>query len=269
MESPSVLADRSDRAVQRLVDLVRPSRGTPRTVLLEDVEPIVQALASGVRVVEAYVLEGLAVPDELARAVADVDVPLRALSREMAAVVFTHDKQPKVFAVAEVPPPVSLDALTGRPGDVVLLDGVRIAGNVGAIVRTAYALGASGVVLVDSELTTIADRRLIRASRSYVFALPVVLATRDEAAEWLRGAGRRVASLDLDGTLGLDDLRAVDEPMVLVFGAERTGASDALSELADDTVTIPMVPGAESLNVSVSVGIALGARDAVRRTHRG
>ncbi|MGI5507469.1 TrmH family RNA methyltransferase [Lentzea sp. CA-135723] len=49
---------------------------------------------------------------------------------------------------------------------------MKIVGNIGAIVRTSLALGASGIILVDSDITSIADRRLQRASRGYVFSFP-------------------------------------------------------------------------------------------------
>ena len=185
--------------------------------------------------------------------------------------LFKGEKRPKTFGVARVPRPHRLADLASATGDVVVLDGVKIVGNIGAIVRTAFALGAGGILLVDSDLTTVADRRLVRASRAYVFSLPVVLAGHDEALAFLREQQLPLVALDIEGDGPMSDLQDVDGRIALVFGSEKRGSSGELEKLATRTVSIPMNPAAESLNVSVSVGITLyerarrGAREAGAR----
>ncbi|WP_328823424.1 TrmH family RNA methyltransferase [Metallococcus carri] len=258
-----VITDRGEPAIQRLVDLARSSRGTAKRMFLEDPEPLLQAIAAGVEFVEVYGVAGTPVPGEVLAAATAAGIPLRLIDPALAGDIFKVEKKPKVFGVAVPPAPARLHDLAGLPGDIVVLDGVRIVGNIGAIVRTSVALGAAGIVLLDSELTTIADRRLLRASRGYVFSLPVVLA-RPAQAEGFFAEHKdiRLVNFDAHGDVELAELGGVRERLALMFGSEKTGASASLARLVRSTVSIPMNPAVESLNVSVSVGIALQQRAA-------
>lgn len=260
MPDLDIIDNERDPAVGRLRDLLRPSRGSIRTVLLEDEEPITQALTAGVELVELYLLESAPLPAALVEQCRAAGVPVRVMTVEVGNQLFKGDRKPKVFAIARVPAPARFDEIVRRPGDVVVLDGVKIVGNIGAIVRTCFAMGAAGIVLVDSDLTSIADRRLLRASRGYVFSLPIVLAGREDAVSALRGAGLRLVILDAEGDVALPDLALEPDRLALVFGGEKRGPNDALIGMARSVVTIPMAMPAESLNVSVSVGIVLHER---------
>lgn len=256
-----VISSRSDPEVQRIDDLVRRPKAATRTILVEDPEPVAHALDAGLEVLGVYAAEGVELDDALVEAAARRDVPVRRLATPLVNDLFRGDRKPHVLAVARPPKRARMDDLQDRPGDVVVLDGVRIVGNVGAVVRTAFALGAAGVVLVDSDLEHVADRRVVRASRGYVFSLPVVLATREEAVEGLRALRLKPVAFDAQGEASPADLGGLGPRVALVFGSEKRGASDALTADAT-TVAIPMRAGAESLNVSVAVGVALGARAA-------
>jgi tRNA G18 (ribose-2'-O)-methylase SpoU len=260
MPSLDVITDRSDPAVQRIIDVTKPSRSVVRTALIEDAEPLVQCIRAGLDFTEVYGLETHPVPSELLAACQERNIPIRLIGASIVNQLFKTDKRPKTFGIARVPKPWRFADLAQTTGDVIVLDGVKIVGNIGAIVRTSYALGAGGIVLVDSDLVSIADRRLVRASRGYVFSLPVVLASREEAIGHFRESNMRLISFDADGELTVDDLRGVNERAALLFGSEKTGASSEFEGVSVSTVSIPMNPAAESLNVSVSAGIALHER---------
>ncbi|WP_215542051.1 NshR/TsnR family 23S rRNA methyltransferase [Amycolatopsis sp. CA-230715] len=260
MTSPDLITERSDPAVQRIIDVTKHSRSVVKTALIEDVEPLLQAIRAGLEFTEVYGLETTSLPEELLAACAERGIGVRLLATTIANQVFKTEKKPKAFGIAKVPRPRKLADLNGTTGDLILLDGVKIVGNIGAIVRTSFALGAAGIVLVDSDLTTIADRRLIRASRGYVFSLPIVLASREEALAHIRESGARLVLFDTGGALTVADLGTAEERLVLAFGSEKTGASGEFAGISADAVSIPMNPLAESLNVSVSAGIALHAR---------
>ncbi|MGX8277621.1 MULTISPECIES: NshR/TsnR family 23S rRNA methyltransferase [Streptomyces] len=260
MSSLDLITERSDPAVQRIIDVTKHSRAVVKTVLIEDIEPLLQSIRAGVGFIEIYGLDTVTLPDELLDLCARRDIPVRLLAAPVANQVFKTEKKPKVFGLARVPKPTRLADLSATTGDLILLDGVKIVGNIGAIVRTSFALGASGIVLVDSDLGTIADRRLIRASRGYVFSLPIVLASRDEALKYVQDNGVRPVVFEAGGELTVGDLDGMDERLVLMFGSERTGPSGVFAHTAATSVSIPMNPAAESLNVSVSAGIALNAR---------
>ena len=254
-----VISSRSDPQVQRIDDLVRRPRAATKTLLVEDPEPLTHALGAGLEVLGVYALEGADVGPELGAAARTRGVAIQEVAPAVWNELFRGERKPDVVGVARTPRPSGLADLAGRPGDVVVLDGVRIVGNVGAAVRTAYALGAAGVVLVDSDLAHPLDRRVVRASRGYVFSLPVVLATREEAAAGLRELDVPLVAFEASGELGTGDLAGLGERLALVFGSEKRGASTELTADAQK-VAIPMRTAADSLNVSVAVGIALGAR---------
>jgi tRNA G18 (ribose-2'-O)-methylase SpoU len=254
-----VISSRSDPAVQRIADLVKPSRSV-KSILIEDVEPLVECLRAGLEFAEVYGIDTAPVPEELQAACVERGVPIRLIETAIVNQVFKTDRRAKLFGIARVPRPSRFEDVASLAGDLVVLDGVKIVGNIGAIVRTSFALGAAGIVLVDSDLPTIADRRLVRASRGYVFSLPIVLASRDQAVAHFQSSGTRVMSLEVDGELGLADLSGLDERIALMFGGEKRGTSKGFEDIAGGSVSIPINPLAESLNVSVAVGIALQPR---------
>ncbi|MET8243295.1 NshR/TsnR family 23S rRNA methyltransferase [Streptomyces sp. NPDC005202] len=260
MTSLDVITGRSDPAVQRIIDVTKHSRSVVRTALIEDTEPLLQCIRAGLDFIEVYGIETSPMPSELLAACQQQNIPVRLIESSIVNQVFKTDKRPKTFGIARVPKPCGFDDLAGTTGDLIVLDGVKIVGNIGAIVRTSFALGAGGIVLVDSDLVSIADRRLVRASRGYVFSLPIVLASRAEAIDYFRDSGMRLMAFDADGDLTVGDLRSVDERLALLFGSEKTGTSSDFEGISAGTVSIPINPAAESLNVSVSAGIALHER---------
>lgn len=242
---------------RRVADVLRSRSATPRVFVIDDEENIVRAVRCGVRLDSLYVTGSMAAaPASILAAVAHA-VPCRVLSESVAGNLFGAERRSRVFALAHRPPQPRLRDLSARRGDVVVLDGVRLVGNIGAITRTACALGAAGVVLVDSGLTTVLDRRLIRASRGLVFAIPVVLASRDEFCDYARRAELALATLSAQATEPLSSIRAAPGRLALVMGGERPGVSDELDALASVRYSIPMTSDVESLNVSVAAGIAL------------
>ncbi|GGO30729.1 23S rRNA methyltransferase [Microbispora rosea subsp. aerata] len=231
-----------------------------RTALIEDTEPLMECIRAGLDFIEVYGIESTPMPAELLTACQRRDIPVRLIETSIVNALFKTDKRPKTFGIARVPRPWRFKDLAGTTGDLVVLDGVKIVGNIGAIVRTSYALGVAGMVLVDSDLVSIADRRLIRASRGYVFSLPIILASRAEATDYFRDSGIRVMAFDADGDLDVGEICDVEERLALLFGSEKFGTSSDFEGISASTVSIPINTAAESLNVSVSVGIALHRR---------
>lgn len=260
MSDPEVIEEKSDPAVQRIIDVTKHSRSVVKTALIEDPEPLLQCIRAGLDFIEVYGIETTPLPEEVLAACRERGIPVRLIGSSIVSHVFKAEKKPKAFGIVRVPKPSRFSDLAGATGDVIVLDGVKIVGNIGAIVRTSFALGAAGIVLVDSDLVSVADRRLVRASRGYVFSLPIVLATREQAIGHFRDSAMRTVVFDSGGDLGVGDLRDADERLALVFGSEKTGTSGDFAALATGTVSIPMNPDAESLNVSVSAGITLYER---------
>ncbi|MCK1820862.1 NshR family nosiheptide/thiostrepton resistance 23S rRNA methyltransferase [Streptomyces sp. XM83C] len=263
MTELDTITNASDPAVQRIIDVTKHSRASVKTTLIEDTEPLMECIRAGVQFIEVYGSSSTGVDPELLDLCRQREIPVRLIDVSIVNQIFKAERKAKTFGIARVPRPARLADIAARGGDVVVLDGVKIVGNIGAIVRTSLALGAAGIVLVDSDLTTIADRRLLRASRGYVFSLPVVLADREEAVSFLRDDDIALMVLDADGDLGVKDLGdRPEDRLALVFGSEKGGPSGLFRKAAAATVSIPMLSSTESLNVSVSVGITLHERAA-------
>ncbi|EWS82728.1 TrmH family RNA methyltransferase [Brachybacterium phenoliresistens] len=140
--------------------------------------------------------------------------------------------------------------------------------NVGAIFRSAAALGVDAV-LVTPRCADPLYRRAIRVSMGTVFQVPW---TRIDP--WpggiaaLQEAGYVVAGMTLgEGSIALDELVAeCPEKLALVFGTEGHGLTPAADRLLDRRVTIPMMHGVDSLNVAASSAVAFYATRAQPRT---
>ncbi len=144
---------------------------------------------------------------------------------------------------------------------VAVLEGVVDHTNVGAVFRSAAALGVD-VVLVSPECADPLYRRSVRVSMGTVFQVPW---TRLEAwpggLDLLRTAGFTVAALALaDDAVALDDLAAAPpERLALVLGTEGDGLSRRAVAAADVVVRIPMAGGVDSLNVAAASAVAFWA----------
>ncbi|QBK31592.1 tRNA (cytidine(34)-2'-O)-methyltransferase [Roseitalea porphyridii] len=139
-----------------------------------------------------------------------------------------------------------------------------IAGNTGSILRTAACLGFV-VHLIGPAGFDASDRALRRAGMDYL-AMAALTRHDDWAAfeAWRRDQDLRLALLTTKGATPHTD-HAFAPGEVLLFGSESAGVPGHVHETADARLTIPMMPGARSLNLAVSVGIV--AAEALRQ-HR-
>lgn len=260
--SNEVLDDRSAPAAQRIADLAKMGAAPGKSVLIEDEEPLLNAIRAGVKFDAVYVLDSVDVPEAVEQACRKHGFTLQVMSAQLATRLFKSDKRPDIFGVARMPRPVRPERFQNQERDILILDGVRIVGNIGAIVRSALAFGAGGIILVDSGLKSIADRRLIRASRGYVFSLPVAIMTWEQVSQLIDATSLPTVVLDAHGEADLAQLSQRAEPLAFVLGAETVGPSEQASRAASLTISIPMNSAVESLNVSVTAGVLLHARSA-------
>jgi TrmH family RNA methyltransferase len=175
------------------------------------------------------------------------------VSERVFAGLATTEHSQGVLAVVE-PPRWSLEAV--RPGSrapVLVLDGVQDPGNVGTLVRTAFALGAAGVLALPgtAELT---NPKTLRATMGACFRLPFVLLEEAELREWARSLHVRVLLAAAGAPPPTPGSTAA---LALVVGNEASGIRASLEDWADGRVGIQLRPEAESLNVAVAAGILL------------
>ena len=145
------------------------------------------------------------------------------------------------------------DLLEPSPALVIAAMDVQDPGNAGAIVRSAEAGGATGVMLAGAS----ADPwqwKALRASMGSTFRLPVIRDAESLPIERLKHAGLKVIATVPRGGVAMErvDLTA---GCAIVLGAEGSGLDDALLSAADEQLTIPMRPSVESLNVAVAAAV--------------
>ncbi|MER7399503.1 23S rRNA (guanosine(2251)-2'-O)-methyltransferase RlmB [Streptomyces sp. NPDC000151] len=167
--------------------------------------------------------------------------------------------------VLQIPPyeyahPEDLAAAAFDVGEdplIVALDGVTDPRNLGAVVRSVSAFGGHGVVVPERRAAGMTAGAW-KTSAGTAARTPVARATNlTRTLESYQKAGMIVVGLAADGEVELQDLEALDGPVVIVVGSEGKGLSRLVGETCDVRVRIPMPGGAESLNAGVAAGVVL------------
>jgi 23S rRNA (guanosine2251-2'-O)-methyltransferase len=146
---------------------------------------------------------------------------------------------------------------TGKAPLIVALDSVTDPRNLGAVVRSAAAFGAHGVVVQERRSAGMTAGAW-KSSAGAAARVPVARATNlTRQLESYRDAGLVTVGLAADGELDLYDLEVAVDPLVLVVGSEDQGLSRLVERACDLRVRIPIAATTESLNAGVAAGIVL------------
>lgn len=175
-------------------------------------------------------------------------------SRNVMAKCTGTDTPPPVFAVLSK---LSADtsALYRRNCLVVVLDGVRDPGNAGTIIRSADAVGADAVIL-GKGCVDLYNPKTVRSTMGSLFHLPIIEANLLELLPQAKTKGIKLigTSLQAEHTCyGYDWTQAT----WLLMGSESDGLSPEVRKLVNESVIIPMVGQAESLNVAMAATVLL------------
>ncbi len=226
----------------------------------------------GLRLAEEAVLSGLKIEatifsDEIARKERAIPTlkKLESISSKTASVneklleSISYTKTPQGIVVLARRPQVgkeSLSALNKTSGLVVVLHQINNPVNVGAILRTAEAAGASGVITTRNTSDPFSPKSL-RGAMGSAFRLEIWSDPEyAEVIEWCRNRKFQVVCSATTGSRPYTELDWT-RSTALVLGPESTGLNEEEIAQADQTVSIPMAGSAESLNVSVAAGILL------------
>jgi tRNA G18 (ribose-2'-O)-methylase SpoU len=165
-----------------------------------------------------------------------------------------------IMAVANVPPPKSLDEIIQSlkpPHLLVALEGLVSAENVGVVVRNCAAFGVDALIVGETSSSPYL-RRAVRNSMGTVFGLPVV--HTEDLAQSLSSLSRHGATMIVGAAPGgTTSIHQIDlkRSLCLVLGNEDAGISAKILELCSERVAIPMREGVDSLNVASASAVFL------------
>jgi 23S rRNA (guanosine2251-2'-O)-methyltransferase len=269
--TPPAEARKGHPAARRAAAAAR--RGTARArrpetgpELLVGRNPVAEALRAKVPATALYMAAGIETDERVTEAIriagnrglALLEVSRAELDRRTGGLLhqgialqvppYSYRELPDVLAAAQESTSMPL---------LVALDGVTDPRNLGAVIRSAVAFGAHGLILPERRsagVTAVAWR----ASAGTAARLPIAQVTNlVRALKQCQQAGMLVAGLDADGATQLDDLEVAVDPIVVVVGSEGRGLSRLVGETCDLTLSIPMSDAAESLNAGVAAAVAL------------
>ncbi len=234
--------------------------------LLVGRNPVVEALRAKIPATALYVAVGVEADERITEAIrmagnrglALLEISRGELDRRTGGLLHQGIAlQVPPFAYAELAELLTAASQSPAAPLLVALDGVTDPRNLGAVIRSAAAFGADGVVLPERRsagVTAVAWR----TSAGTAARLPIAQVTNlVRALRECQRAGMTVVGLDADGSTTLDDLDAALDPIVVVVGSEGRGLSRLVGETCDLTLAIPMTEAAESLNASVAAAVTL------------
>jgi 23S rRNA (guanosine2251-2'-O)-methyltransferase len=228
--------------------------------IIYGIRPVVEALNSGRRKV-FEVLDAVG-NMEVAKAAGAQGVEVKGISRQRVDELARGGVHQGVVARAEPYPYSGLEEILASPEPLVLLlDGLTDPRNLGAVLRTADGVGASGVVVPKDRAAGV-TASAVKASAGASEHVRVARETNlKRAIDTMKAAGLWVYAAEAGGTSYTDlDLAG---PLGLVFGSEGRGVRRLVREACDGAVSIPMLGAVGSLNVSVAAAVLL--YDARRR----
>ena len=268
------ITSRQNAIVKRFRDLARTSRGSAHgdgaadggisaEVLLDGEHLLQEAIACDVPIeIAAFSdrqLENASSPvARIATDVAQRGGRVLAVGEEILAAMSPVQHPSGVVAIGRARP-VDVRVVMSATSDlplVLVLASLQDPGNVGAIVRTAAAFGASGVIALEGSANPFSWKAL-RGAMGGTFRLPI--ASRGALPDVISAAQelnvRLIAAVPRGGTPLPDlDLR---QPTALILGGEGGGLPPAAMTAVHDTVTIPMRKPVESLNVAIAASLVL------------
>ena len=235
---------------------LRKKREESGEFFIEGKKLVFEAISSGIRLNKVLITENC---------IHSLDSDKLKLLKEFSQSVFTvtdnvissvsEDKNPQGIIASLAINDVIREKF-GSGSFCVILDGVQDPGNMGTIIRTAYAAGVDCIYVI-SGCVDIFNTKVIRAAMGAVFHVPIVMFDSiEEAINELKNAGFTVfaSHLSAENSTFDTDFRL---PCAIVIGSEGHGISKKAEDMSDCLVKIPMPGAAESLNASVAAALLI------------
>jgi TrmH family RNA methyltransferase len=229
--------------------LARTGRSPEGLVAIEGEHLVQEALRSRLRFATVFLREGYSPAYELP------DVEHLLLSADVFASAVSTEEPQGIAALVHAPT-FSADALFPAATPLVLvLAGLQDPGNVGTLIRSAEAFGASGVLLLPGTASPW-NPKALRASAGSAFRVPMLTIAEADALSLLHDKGVPALAAVVHGGVPVAEARLA-EPAALLIGNEGAGLSPALLAAADRRITIPTPGPVESLNAAIAGSLLL------------
>lgn len=218
--------------------------------MLETTKLVQEAIASGWPLEEVFATE-----EWVAKYGAPADAPVTLVAERLFTQLVTTETPEGVVAVARLPQEPELPKVTATSFFVVA-DALQDPGNLGTIIRTADAVGATAVLVGPGTVDPYSPK-VVRATMGSLFHLPVLVrSSLYDDLKQLKGQGVAVFATALRHDRSLYDLD-LSGPLAWLVGNEGAGLTPEALALATEAVSIPMPGQAESLNASVATAVCL------------
>ena len=238
--------------IRSLLD--RSVRMHKKEMIIDDIECIQIALKSNIHVTSIITTE----PSDLNYFhPLPQSIKVWQLSTRTGKKIFGGEKRSRIFALAHFPENQSLDIADVASKDLLVLDQLAITGNIGAIMRSAKAFELGALILIDQDMVDLYDRRIIRASRWFVFNTPIYCLS---LSSWVEIAPKLKQAIYYTCANEGDPLEHVvhsSGSIAVIMGSEKTGCQARLKQTAQDGIYISMSQTVESLNVSVASSLIM------------
>lgn len=253
----NIVQSRQNRRVKELRSAL--TRGGGGRIGLEGLHLLEEALRSGLDVPVIFVRSGSAtLLDRL-------PVPGSTEILELPSDIFhsaVTTESPQGIAALTCPPRFSLDDVFAGPTTPLLAvaAGLQDPGNLGTLVRSAEAFGATGLLTLPGTVS-LWNAKSLRASSGSAFRLPVLPVQEEELFTMLRGRGVRLLAATTGGGTEAD----LTQPVAILIGNEGAGLAEAMLGRCDGAITIPCPGPVESLNAAVAGSVLLYEASRQRR----
>lgn len=236
----------------------RPTRDREGCFWIEGVRHFVRACDAELRfdtILHSPTLLKSDLAEMLARRRAVRGVHRLRISPEQFRSVSTAERVSGIGAIVRQPW-TSIDRAASRNGLCwIVVEEIRSPGNLGTILRTAEAVGASGIIFLDRSSDPF-HPAVVRASMGGILGLALVRATFPQLQSWAAKRRIKFVGLSPDGHHLWTELPSA-AGVALVVGEERSGLSERMRSLCHATVRLPVAGDADSLNVAVATGVML------------
>ena len=255
-----LITSRSNAKIKQVRALrQRKHRQATGLFFVEGIRHVGEAVEAGARVDSIFYAPELLTSTfahELIRLESEQGIPCYPTTAEVFETISDKENPQGILALVEQTSPNLFDfGPENFPWGVALVE-PQDPGNLGTILRTIDAVGASGLLLLDSSVDPY-HPNAVRASMGALFWLPIIQAGFDEFVHWARHWDYRIYGTSAHDAVDISAVSSYRYPSILIMGSEREGLTPSQRAACQELVRLPMRGRATSLNLAVATGVLL------------